>query len=148
MLSWFQGWSSADFLNWLLILSEEESETTSSHQVVPGLLVLFLYGNPLHFCQPHQTALPRFVNKRQSPDVVSEVYSFICKTTELESYIQLKKPQDVSSWLWWPVWSLLWATRFSDETVSRRFIKTLMNTTRDDPVRRYKIHSTLLNYFE
>uniref|UniRef100_A0A8C3KRN9 Engulfment and cell motility 1 n=1 Tax=Calidris pygmaea TaxID=425635 RepID=A0A8C3KRN9_9CHAR len=57
------------------------------HQVVPGLLVLFLYvtgKNSVHFSRPHQKAMPHYkcnVNKRRSPDVISEVYNIICKTT-------------------------------------------------------------------
>lgn len=58
-----------------------------SHQVVPGLLVLFLYvkcKNPVLFLQPYQKALPHYkcnVNKRQSPDMVSDVYNIMEPTS-------------------------------------------------------------------
>lgn len=74
----------ANFLIWLNVLSKEESKTMSSHPVVPGLLV-FLFGkrrNSIHFSWPHEKALPhckRNVNKRESPDMVSEVYNTIVK---------------------------------------------------------------------
>lgn len=112
------GGQNDNFLNWLNVLPEGESKTMSSHPAVLGLLVLFLHGkcrNSIYFSQPHQKVLPHCkctVNKRESPDLVSEVLNTICKTTSLETYIQLKKPQDHSRWLWWPVWSLLWAEIF------------------------------------
>ena len=43
------GGQDANFLNWLNILSEGESKTMSSHQVVPGLLVLFMWNARILF---------------------------------------------------------------------------------------------------